>query len=90
MQFQAIEMQQRVEESMRGCTKSSLVKHRACHNVSHRRSGGRMIRRNTTGSLFRHCHIPLTYKTFQVLSHDHWHRPTQLHHGTEGEKRASL
>jgi hypothetical protein len=47
MQFQAIELQQRVEEPMRGHAEFSHVKCRASHNVSCHWSGGR---RNMTGS----------------------------------------
>jgi hypothetical protein len=71
---------------MRGHTKSSLIKRRACHNVFGHRSGGRRISRSMPGSLLHHYHIPLTYRILQVLSCDHWRRPTQLHHGTEGKR----
>jgi hypothetical protein len=47
MQLQAIELQQRAEELVQRRTKSSLVKRRTRHDISHPRGRESRIRRNT-------------------------------------------
>jgi hypothetical protein len=70
MQLQAVELQQRVEKLVWWHTESSLVEHRARHDVSLHRSRRCRILEHTTGSQLHRYHIPLTHKVLQVLLHD--------------------
>jgi hypothetical protein len=87
IQFQAVELQQRVEKLVCWNTKSLLIEHRACHDVPPCLNGGCGILKHAVSHKIHRRHIPLTHKVLQVLLRDLQCSSTQLCHGSEGKER---